>query len=131
MDENTYTIREIYAAFGTGDVPAILERVTDDTEWGFNVKDGSVPWHQTVRGKDSLPQFFANLQDMEISAFEPREFIASGDHVIVDLHIAYKVKSTGKMVDERQLQWWTLDAQHRVSRLLHFEDTAQVLAASR
>jgi hypothetical protein len=36
---NVETIQQVYAAFGRGDVPAILERVSDDTTWSFNATD--------------------------------------------------------------------------------------------
>jgi ketosteroid isomerase-like protein len=32
-EHNIQTAREIYEAFGRGDVEAILERVTDDVDW--------------------------------------------------------------------------------------------------
>jgi hypothetical protein len=45
------------------------------------------------------------------------------------VRIAYGVKKTGKKVDEEQIHWWTLDDGGKVSRMPHYEDTAQVLAA--
>jgi ketosteroid isomerase-like protein len=65
-----------------------------------------------------------------LHAFEPHGFIASGADVVAHLRLAYTVKKTGRRVDEEQLQWWSL-ADGRVTRLRHFEDTAQVIAAWR
>ena len=127
---NVETVQKIYAAFGRGDVAGVLANVTDDTEWGFNGGQPQVvPWHGPFRGKAELPKFFgALMENVDISAFEPREFMASGDHVIVHLHVAYTVRKTKRKVDEEQLHWWTLRG-GKVSRLNHFEDTAQVTAA--
>ena len=40
------------------------------------------------------------------------------------------VKKTGKSVNMEQLHWWTFNSQMMVSRMRHYEDTAQVLNAS-
>ncbi|HEY3118092.1 MAG TPA: nuclear transport factor 2 family protein [Chloroflexota bacterium] len=130
-EQNLKTVQEIYGAFGRGDVPAILERVTDDTEWGFNVGSSDVPWHGTFRGKQDLPRFFgAFVENVDLEAFEPRAFMDFESHVVVHLKLAYTVKKTGKKVSEEQLQWWTLEG-GKVSRLMHYEDTAQVVQAWR
>lgn len=131
-EQNVKTVQSIYAAFGRGDVPGILGQVAEGTEWGFNGARSEVPWHAPVKGKAALPQFFTSMaQNMDFHAFEPREFIHSGDHVIAHIHVEYTVKKTGKKVNMEQLHWWTLDRQGKVARLQHFEDTAQVLAACR
>ena len=127
--QNVQVVQDIYAAFGRGDVQVILDRVTDDTEWGFNVGASDVPWHAPVKGKGEVPRFFEKLQAMEVHAFEPKAFMDSGPHVIAHIHIAYTVRSTGKEVDMDQLHWWTLNGESKVKRLMHFEDTAAVLAA--
>lgn len=32
-DRNVNTVQDVFGAFGRGDIPAILERVADDTHW--------------------------------------------------------------------------------------------------
>jgi ketosteroid isomerase-like protein len=66
---------------------------------------------------------------VEVTAFVPREFMPSGPHVLVEIHIEYSVRKTGKRVVQDQIHWWTFDEQHKATRMRHFEDTAQVLAA--
>jgi ketosteroid isomerase-like protein len=129
-EANVKTIQAIYGAFGRGDVPAILSSVTDDTEWTYNgAQPQVVPWHEPYRGKAALPKFFgAMAENMAIEKFEPRSFIASGDDVVVHVHIAFTVRKTNKKVDEEQLHRWTL-TDGKVRRLVHFEDTRQVVDA--
>jgi ketosteroid isomerase-like protein len=67
--------------------------------------------------------------NIDVTAFEPMAFHAVGDNVFVHVRIAYDVKKTGKKVDEEQIHWWTCEGNGKVSRLQHYEDTAQVLAA--
>ena len=55
------------------------------------------------------PEFLGGFIDnVTLKAFEPRRFIALGDDVVVDVHLAYTVKRTGKLVDLEQLHWWSL-----------------------
>ena len=126
---NARVVRAVYDAFGKGDIPAILPYLTDDTHWDFNVDASPVPWHVPVTKKDDIAPFVATpVESVEIKKFEAKKFIHSSEHVVVRVHIAYKVRRTGRKVDMEQLNLWTL-RDGKVSRLRHFEDTAAVLAA--
>lgn len=129
-DSHVTIIQDVYSAFARGDIPAILAHVDQDTEWSFNVNTSEVPWHAKAEGKSALPQFFNDFaQNVELQSFEPRSFVHSGDDVIAHIHIEYKVKRSGKDVNMDQLHWWTFNAEGKIARLVHFEDTAQVIAA--
>ena len=129
-DRNVQTVQSLYAAFGRGDVPAILDRVADNTHWSFNAINRTVPWYQPVTSKATLPRFFQSLaENLDMHVFEPRQFFDSGDEVLAHVHIEYTVKKTGRRVNTEQLHWWTFDAEGKITRQLHFEDTAQVVAA--
>jgi uncharacterized protein len=124
------SVQAIYAAFGAGDIPAIQSQVADNTHWDFNGARAEVPWHQPASGRAGVARFLQTfMESVEVQRFEPREFIHSGEHVIVEIRLQYKVRSTGRQVAEDQLHWWTFDEADKVARLRHFEDTAQVLAA--
>jgi ketosteroid isomerase-like protein len=126
-EANKKTIEAVYAAFGRGDVPFILDRVTDATSWDFSVASSEVPWHHPVASKQELPDFFQAMgEHVAFEAFEPRAFLASGRDVVVKLRVAYQVKRTGKRVDEEQVQWWSFDDAGRIASLRHYEDTASV-----
>jgi len=126
-EANRNTVEAVYAAFGQGDVPFILDRVSDQTHWDFSVGPSVVPWHAPVRTKAELPRFFqAMAEHVTFEAFEPRAFLTDGRHVVVKLRVAYQVKRTGKRVDEEQVQWWSFDDGGRITALRHYEDTAAV-----
>jgi ketosteroid isomerase-like protein len=128
-DKNVQLIQTIYEAFGRGDAPFIASQVRPDARWDFNVTRSDVPWHVPVSGPAEVPKFLAAfVGNVELESFEPRQFIASGDAVLVHVRIAYTVKRSRKRVDQEQLHWWTV-RDGKVARLRHFEDTAQVLAA--
>ncbi len=129
--DNQEAVEEIYRAFGRGDVATVLERMAEDARWDFNVTGSDVPWHAPATGHAEIEGFLSTfVAHVTLTAFEPRRFIASGDEVIVDVRLAYLVKKTGRQVDIQQLHWWSL-ADGLVTRLRHFEDTAQVISAWR
>lgn len=73
----------LYAAFGRGDLSALLELLTDDVDWRF-VADRASGYAGSVRGKAAVAQWFARVAEADdIQAFEPREFLAGADHVTV------------------------------------------------
>jgi ketosteroid isomerase-like protein len=124
------TIQAIYAAFGKGDVPAILACLTSDAEFSFAGGSPRVPWHGPWRGHASIQQFFTSIgEGVEFQTFEPVGFAAGPDTVAVRLHLTYRVRHSSRVVDEHQVHWWTFK-DGKVSTLTHFEDTAQVIAAA-
>jgi ketosteroid isomerase-like protein len=126
-ETNVKTIQTIYAAFGRGDVPGVLEHVADDVEFSFNVAKPVLPWHATFKGKGELPKFFAAIgAGTTVRAFRPETFVATGSHVVVDVHFDHVLKKNGRNVIERQVHWWTFDARGKVSRLVHYTDTAML-----
>jgi hypothetical protein len=73
--DNLNVIREIYEAFGRGDVPAVLARVKATAAWDFNVTRSDVPWHVPVTGPAEIQKFLAAfVENVTLHAFEPRGF---------------------------------------------------------
>jgi hypothetical protein len=129
-EANQKTIEAVYAAFGRGDVPFILERVSERTRWDFSVASSEVPWHKPIASREELPRFFqAMAENVTFEAFEPRAFVSEGREVAVKLRVAYQVKRSGRRVDQEQIQWWSFDDAGRILALRHYEDTAAVREA--
>ena len=127
---NVSAVQSMYEAFGRGDVAGVLEHVAETTAWDSNGGRSEVPWHAPVAGRLELTRFFEVFgTSVEVDVFAPREFMPSGPHVLVEVHIEYTVRKTGKRVVQDQIHWWTFDEHQRATRMRHFEDTAQVLAA--
>ena len=57
-EQNVATVKELYEAFGRGDVEAILDRLTDDVDWAADAADTVAPWHRERHGKDEVVGFF-------------------------------------------------------------------------
>ena len=79
----TAVVQQAYEAFGRQDVPAILNLVAEDVDWEF-VGPASLAYAGRRRNHKQVADFFAAVARAdEIHAFEPREFIAAGEHVTV------------------------------------------------
>ncbi len=82
-EANIKAIQTIYAAFGRGDVPAILEMLAEDVKW--RLQSGSkagaaVPWYESLNGRNNVPKFFAALgANADFTKFEPHAFVGDGE----------------------------------------------------
>ena len=83
MPTPTEIVQTAYAAFGRGDVPAMLALFSDDIDWQFTA-DRKAPYTGRMCGKAQMVEWFtAVAQNDDIHAFEPRQFLAGPDHVTV------------------------------------------------
>ena len=125
-------VQEIYAAFGRGDIQAILRHVSPDVSWEHEAIDHGIPWLTPGRGLDHVSAFFGVVQrEVAIEAFEVQKLFVEGDEVIATIHIEFKVHSTGKRVRDRELHHWTFGRDGKVVRFRHVLDTHQHWLSSR
>src|SRR5262245_46968071 len=87
-----------YAAFGRGDIAAFMDVLDDNVEW---VLPGptDVPLFGTFRGKAGVQEWLGTMgEHVRFRTFEPREFIAQGDKVVVLLHAESTLTRTNRNV---------------------------------
>ena len=129
-EANIETVRAMYAAFGRGDVGAILAQLTDDVDWAVDADTESAPWYGARQGRDAVGGFFAGIASAgSVNEFTPLSF-ASNDEgdVHVFLRYAFTVSATGKDVAMNLHHYWRF-RDGKVCFLRASEDTAQVAAA--
>lgn len=82
--DNIQTIKDIYAAFGRGDIQSVLNGMSDDVQWKPIIGAGPhVPHAGARRGKASVQEFFTIVgHALTFDQFEPREFVAQDDKVV-------------------------------------------------
>jgi ketosteroid isomerase-like protein len=125
------TVQAIYAAFGRGDIPAILEHLADDVEWEYGVNSTDVPWLQPRRGRAQVPEFFQALTALDIHAFQPKVFLESDRIVVVLCALDATVRTTAqRIVEDDEVHIWHFDAAGKVTRFRHRVDTHQQWAAN-
>ena len=132
--EHLAAVESIYAAFGSGDIPAILDRLADDICWEHwsdsYAQRADVPEMRPRTGHDGVGGFFALVRDFQITEFAVRDLMASGHQVAAEIVIDARLPNGGRYRDE-ELHLWTFNDEGKVSRLRHYVDTAKHIAASR
>lgn len=119
------TVQDIYAAFGRGDVPAILARLADDVQWEYATAANPIPWLQPLTGRDQVPRFFEALAShIEITRFEVAKIFGDASTVVDLVHLEYTARATGRKVQETdEVHIWHFNAAGQVQRFRHRADT--------
>ena len=129
--ENVQAIQELYAAFHRGDFAAFLNTLADEVEWFVPGPQQILPWAGLRKGREQGAQFFAEFaQTAETQQFEPRDFIAQGERVVVLGYRRDYVKATGRSFESEWVQEFSLRAGKIVS-FRGYIDTAAIVAAFR
>jgi ketosteroid isomerase-like protein len=116
-------VQEVYAAFGRGDIPAILSLVASDVDWEFVGSPGLAYAGQRT-GPAGVGTFFADVSRTDnIHAFEPREFIEADSHVTVLGWERATAPDTSKDFESEWVHVWTVQ-DGKVSRWRGFFNTA-------
>lgn len=96
---NLEITRRIFAAFGAGDVPAILELLDDDIVIEF-YGPSVIPYAGTYRGRQEARRFFDTaLSSVRINQFDPEEMIATAGEVFVTGHLNLNALTTSREID--------------------------------
>ncbi len=129
-EQNVKTARQMYEAFGLGDVEAIPDWVTDDVDWSTDAAIESAPWYGPRRRKDGVRGFFEAVGKIgPVTEFRPLSYASNDDgDVMVLIRYAFIVSATGKHVAMNMHHYFRFrDGQ--VCFVRSSEDTAQVTAA--
>jgi ketosteroid isomerase-like protein len=127
--ENTHLVQQAYAAFGRGDVQGVLDTLHPEVAWQpITGASAAVPMGGARRGKAAVGEFFTTLaKSMTFEVFEPREFVAQGDKVVVLGY--YKAKTaSGRPFASDWVMIFTV-ANGQVARFQEFTDVAALNAA--
>ena len=120
---NVDTIKQIYEAFGKGDIPTIMDKLDENVAWDTQTHVLGVPWLSPRRGKGNIPAFFESLAPLHFTRFEPHTFFTDADKVFVLIHI--EVDSMGKhyaIPNEGHL--WKFSSAGKIVEYQHVTDTA-------
>jgi uncharacterized protein len=127
---NEAVVRGIYDSFLRGDLPAVLEALTEDVEWSW-YGPGELPFAGTWTGREAVAKWFGVIADtVEFRHFNPTdfEFVAQGETVVVLGYEQDTARRTGRQFDQQWVQFLTI-RDGKVARFRQFPDTAAVDAA--
>ncbi len=121
----TGIVAEIYANFGRGNVPGIVDTFADDIRF-VHAGGSMIPYAKERHGKAAAAAFFADLAgSVDISRFEVREYVEQGNSVVALGHWAGRARSTGKSFATDWAMLWAFDGT-KVKFYQGFEDTFAV-----
>lgn len=133
MDNDSHigVVKDLYSAFGTGDVEALLGLLAEDIVFILPELPG-VPLQTTYEGKDGFRRFLADREPaLAYTAFSPSRFFSDRDHVIVLGRTEGTVKSTRNAFQYQWVQLFEFTPENRVRRIHEFMDTHTLISAFR
>jgi ketosteroid isomerase-like protein len=130
-EDNVRIVREAYAAFLRGDLGALLAALSEDVEWRVPGPAQTLPFAGTYRGRRHVGEFFATLgATLEFESFQPAEFIAQGDKVVVLGSRRDRFRKTGRVAETDWAAVFTLRGR-LIGSYVVYEDTAALVEAAR
>jgi ketosteroid isomerase-like protein len=121
--ENKKLVMAGYRLFQSGDIRTLLDSYHDDAE-SIGPESEFVPFAGSFHGKAEIAQFFAKLHAaVQAIRFEPKEFIADGDKVIVIGESSWLVRQTGRSYDSSWVHVFTV-REGKIARFEAYYDTA-------
>jgi ketosteroid isomerase-like protein len=125
---NIEIVQDTYAKFGSGDVAGLLGLLSDDVHWQTPEIENA-HFGGKRRGREAVGEFFASLvADEEITSFEPLEFMADADKVVVLGTSASTVRETGKSYHTEWVHIFTVQEGKIVSFVEFFDNAAATRA---
>ncbi len=123
--DNIETVKGIYAAFGKGDVPAILVCLRENVQWepGYE-RNSDIPWLASGSGHAHVVAFFGALQGLEFKRFEVLEVMGSGPWVVALTAVELVHKASGRVIAEAcEPHVWRFDGEGKIASMRHAADT--------
>lgn len=123
---NVRTMQDLYAAFGRGDIPSMLEGMDPNIEWREAENNPYQPSGAPWVGPDAiLDNLFVKLgNEWDGFTVTPKEFHDAGDTVVVEARYTGTCKATGKHLDAQAAHFWRL-RDGKVISFQQYVDTAQ------
>lgn len=126
---NIKIVQDCYAAFGKGDIPAILAMLTDDVSFGMIGRREDVPMAGIHEGKAGAAEFFRCLSEtQQITRFSPSDFAANEHNVYVGGSAAWIMNRNGVAGENAWVHVFTF-RHGKISVFRGHQDTALLAAA--
>lgn len=117
-------VEKMFSAFGSGDVEKLVATVSNNTVWVYHGTQ-IIP-KGTFEKKEGVRTFFSNiLAKTEIISFEPQQFIAEGNTVVVLGQEHQRVKRSGRELKQKWVQIYTVE-HNLITRMEEFATSEEV-----
>jgi len=126
-ERNIQTAKDGYAAFSRGDMAGILAQLDENIEWIAPEVPGMTAGGKKHGHEGVLDFFHAVNECWEFQAFEPREFIAKGDVLVVEGYYRAKARKTGLVAESHWVMIWRF----RNGKCAHFQEYTDTAALAK
>jgi ketosteroid isomerase-like protein len=127
-EANTQLVRQVYQNFAAGDIQSLLNLLSVDVLWQLP-EMANVPFAGTFQGREQVARFFSKMaQAQDVVEFQPEEFIAQRDKVVVLGRFTMQVKTTGRTFHSAWVHVWTV-GKDKVDHMREYVDTLAVSQA--
>jgi ketosteroid isomerase-like protein len=130
IDINTDFVKDLFAAFGRGDIGYVIDAHSDDVVSESPVsRTSTLPWAGTREGRGELAEYFETMTALlRPEAFQDVVFTASGDRVVVEGTNAGSVVETGERYEHDWVMVFTIQ-DGKVARFMHYYDPGDIESA--
>src|SRR6202162_5807476 len=126
IEENVQTVKDFFAAMGSGDKQGLLALAAENIEWIIPGKDW--PLAGTHRGHSELADVLQKASEkVEMTYPKPPEFVAQGDRVLVVGVATGKIKATNKPFKD----YWVFDITVRDGKVTNIREYIDTQARAR
>lgn len=106
MPTNLEIVQAGLDAFGSGDIPAVLDMCSDNVEVVFT-GPSTIPFAGRWTGKARVAEYFRQIgESVDVTKWQPTHHVATGDRVVSLGLMSMRAKATGKTVVDTP---WALD----------------------
>ena len=129
--DNIQIVIKAHEDFVSGNIPAILESLSEGVDWFIPGPHNVIPFAGQRRGRQEVAEFFSELAaSLSPKEFEPQEYIADKEAAVVLGRQRWQVKSTGhSYADDWAHVFWI--ANGKIVRFKEYHDTEAEAAAHR
>ena len=123
--ENVALVEAIYAAFGTGDVPGVLARMSADIVWNEAENFPYADRNPYLGPEAVLTGVFARIgEEWDGFTVVPEDLLDAGNTVVVLGRYTGTYKATGRTLDAQLVHVWRIE-DGKVVRFQQYTDTLQ------
>jgi ketosteroid isomerase-like protein len=124
---NVGLLKNLYEAFGRGDVPSVLGMMSPEIRWYQAEGNPYMPSGEPWTGPDAvLNNLFVKLgSEWDGFAVHPQAFHDAGDSVVVEARYSGTCKATGKSMDAQVCHVWDVEG-GKLTRFQQYVDTAKM-----
>jgi len=125
--DNVSLLKNLYDAFGRGEIPTVLGAMSPDIHWYLAESNPYSPSGEAWVGPDAvLNNLFMRLgAEWDGFSVHPKSFHDAGNSVIVEARYTGRYKASGKDMDTQVCHVWDVK-DGKVTRFQQYVDTAKI-----